>query len=189
MNNKQQKWLLIGLIVVALNAAVWFLGIVPARTTLGEVRNEIEVAQEKESQLLQRLQVLESIDTEVLEEEQREQEVMVPHAGLLREMMTELEAKAGEIGPVLQSMNFTAPIQVEEFQSMGINLAMEGSYAELFSYLQYLELHNRMIFVSSFSFSGEDILGATIELVMFADDFDTYTPHQAPGRSNPFSEQ
>lgn len=190
MSNKTQKWLLISLIVLATNAAIWYFGIAPARAGIAETEQKIAAQAEKETQLLQRLSSLESIDTAVLELEQGEQFVLIPDAGLLREMMTELEAKANEMENELTSINFQPPAQEDVFQSMGISLMMSGKYKNLYEYIKYLETHGRLILVNSFNFGGsDDEISANIQLRLFAHNFDPYTPHEAPGRDNPFSEQ
>lgn len=187
MNSKQQKWVLIILIAVAINVGIWFLGIAPSRLAIAEVEKQTNLANQQASQLKGRLEILEAIDIESLEQEQSEQLVLIPDLGMLREMMTELEAEAARTGNELRNMSLVQPAVVGLFQRLEITLALGGDYFGLYSYIKYLETHNRLILVDSFSLgsTGEEI-SATIKLYLFAGDFDTYTPHQAPGRNNPF---
>lgn len=188
MNSNQQKWLLIILIVIVLNAGIWFLGIVPSRTAIAEVQKQTASAEQKAAQLQQRLKSLETIDIEALEEEKLEQLIRVPDVGYLREMMTELEAKSIETKNEIFNMNFTYGTMVGQYQLMEISISMGGDYFSLYSYINYLETHSRLIIIDSFSLGGSgDDLSATLKIFMFAEDFDTYTPYLAPGRANPFA--
>lgn len=190
MSNKSQKWLIISVIVLAFNAAIWYFGIAPARDGIAEAEKKVAAQAQKETQLLQRLTALESIDTESLALEQSEQLVLIPDAGLLREIMTELEAQAKEMGNVLSGMSFQAPAQEDVFQSIVISLTLSGKYKNLYAYIKYLETHGRLIIVNSFNFGGsEDEISANIQLRLFAHNFDPYTPYKAPGRDNPFRAQ
>ena len=190
MSSAQQKWLLIIVVILALNAGIWFLGIAPTRTAIAEVDRQTAALEQKETQLLERLASLEAIDTEALELEQLEQLIKIPAVGFLREMMTELEAVASEMDNELKSMGFQPPAPEGVFQSMEIALMLSGEYENLFAYIKYLETHPRLIFVNSLNLGGDEgELNANIQLLLFANDFGPYTPHQAPGRANPFKEQ
>lgn len=190
MNSKQQKWLLLIVVVLAINAAVWFLGVEPALTGIAEVKRKTAALQDKQTQFNRRLQELKDIDLDLLLLEQQDQLVLIPNPGSLREMMTELEAVAGAMDNKLESMTFQPPNDEEITQSLTISMILAGEYKDLYSYIQYLENHSRLILVDSFSLSGaEDSMNATIQLTLFSDDFDPYTPHEAPGRDNPFEVQ
>lgn len=190
MSSAQQKWLLIIVVVLALNAGIWFLGIAPTRTAIAEVDRQTAALEQKETQLLERLAILEAIDTEALELEQLEQLIKIPAVGFLREMMTELEAVANEMENELISMTFQPSVQDDVIQSLSISLMLAGEYENLFAYIKYLETHPRLIFVNSLNLGGaEDELNANIQLELFANDFAPYTPYQAPGRANPFKAQ
>lgn len=185
----QHKWILGVAVVVALNAIIWFLGIAPSRLVIEEVNKEIQVQEDKESQLRQRLAVLEAIDREALEQEEAELFEVIPDAGLLREVMTELEAVAEKMGLTLMSMRFDAPTE-NDYQSIAINMNFSGSYNSLYDYIFYLENHSRLVLVESFNLQGAgDTLASNISTIFFAHDFDPYTPYTAPGRKNPFEVQ
>lgn len=187
MKSNQQKWLLIIIVVIALNAGIWFLGIDPARTAIDTVRKQTAAAVQKEAQLQQRLQVLGEIDVEALETEQIAQYVQIPDVGFLREILTELEAVAIDLDNDLLSMNIKAPALIDVFDSLTISMTLTGGYRSIYDYIKYLESHNRLLFIDNFSLNGaEDEMTVSIELVLFAENFDTYTPHEAPGRDNPF---
>lgn len=190
MSSKTQKWLLISVVILAFNAAIWYFGIAPARADIAEAEKKIAAQAEKETQLLQRLTALESIDTEALELEKSEQLALIPDVGFLREIMTDFEAKANEMENELLGMNFQPPSEEDVFQSLDISMQLFGKYTNLYEYIKYLETHGRLILINSFNFGGsEDEINANIQLKLFADNFDPYTPHEAPGRDNPFSEQ
>ena len=191
MNSIQKKWFIIIAVVLAFNGAIWFLGIDPARTSIAQVERQISAQEQKETQLLGRLATLEAIDIEALEQEREDQLVLIPNPGLLREIMTELEEMASQTENELIVMNLNDPSQVDIFQSMQISLSMSGDYHSLYSYIKYLETHSRLIIVNNFTLSNpsEGEMAANIQLELFSDNFDPYTPHEAPGRDNPFSAQ
>ena len=184
--NKQHKWVLILLVVLVLNGAMWFLGIDPTRSAIAQVEKQRLAQEQKVTQLSNRLVALEAIDTEALEQEQRDQLIRIPEVGLLREIMTEFEAVAIELENELLNISFSEPVLDKGYQNMEISLVMTGDYANIFAYIKYLETHSRLILVNSFNIGGEEVLSANIQLMLFSDDFDPYTPHEAPGRNNPF---
>lgn len=187
MNKIQQKWLLIVLVVIALNAGIWYLGITPARTLLATTEAQVSAQVQKEAQLRQRLESLQEIDVAVLEQEMEELTDLIPEAGLLREVLNELDAAAEEMEVELSSISVGAPTAEGEYQKVILALVMTGDYDGLYSYINYLETHSRLILINSFSLTGQgDGLSSNLQLSLFAGDFDTYTPHEAPGKDNPF---
>jgi len=177
-------------VAVVLNAVIWFLGIDPSRTAIAEAMKQIEALHEKEAKLNQRLAVLEAIDTAALEQEQAEMLIQVPDVGLLREVMTELEIQAQAMEIDLSAMMFTPPGAQGAFQDMRITMQIQGGYHNLFNFINYLENNPRLMLVNNFNLSSsEEGLTSNLQMTVFSGDFDLYTPHQAPGRANPFREQ
>ena len=175
----QQKWMLCIVVAVVLNAVIWFLGIDPSRTAIAEAMKQIEALHE-----------LEAIDTAALEQEQAEMLIQVPDVGLLREVMTELEIQAQAMEIDLSAMMFTPPGAQGAFQDMRITMQIQGGYHNLFNFINYLENNPRLMLVNNFNLSSsEEGLTSNLQMTVFSGDFDLYTPHQAPGRANPFREQ
>ena len=86
----------------------------------------------------------------------------------------------------MQSMSIQAPTLIDVFESLTISMTLTGEYASLYDYIKYLESHSRLIFIDNFSLAGEETMALNLQIVLFAENFDTYTPYEAPGRGNPF---
>jgi Tfp pilus assembly protein PilO len=183
----QNRVILIILIAVILNAAIWFMGVDPSLQAVDKAKQDLAQLEQQETRLKQRLESLLAIDTVALEAELSELLIRVPEVGFLRELITELEASAKDMTVDFIEISFGTPGKEDDYLFMVINLFLGGSYSNLVRYISYLESNPRLIAVDSFLIEGENApLGSRVIFRVFSSDFSPYTPHEAPGRGDPF---
>lgn len=187
----QQKWALAIIAIILINVLVWLYGLDPALNNVKEVRAEQEGLEMDKMRLEQRLAQLNAIDTAALQEEMEELNIQVPVEGELPEMLIGIEIVAHQLGLNLKRIRAAEARAAEPYQAMDLNIELEGGYSEIFSFIQLLEVEDRMLFVRSFYIRRlvGNTLTTSIDLRMFAEDFKPYTPFVAPGRPNPFAVQ
>lgn len=184
----QHKWILAIIGVVLVNVAIWMYGLSPAMEKVEVAQDQLRRRQEESARLEQRLEQLNSIDTDALEEAIAGYNVLIPEKGMLREFITELERMAEVRGLSFNRITISEPSLQDQFLATFISIGIEGSYSSLINYVTSLEEHQRLLFVETFRLTGrsDTTVDSTIDLVIFAEDFDEITPHAASGRNNPF---
>lgn len=183
----QQKWILAIICVILVNVAVWLYGLSPAIEKVEAAQDALRRRQEEVKRLQQRLDELHSIDAEALAAEMAGYNIQIPEQGFLREFVTELEAMAHTRRLELGRITISEPSPQDQFLASYITLSLKGSYFAIIDYVTALEEHPRLIFVETFKLSGQQSrVDCSIDLVVFAEDFDAITPHDGPGRTNPF---
>lgn len=184
----QHKWIIAIIVVIIINIGVWFWGLSPAMERVKAAEAELDARQGKRDNLQKRLDELNAIDTVALEQELEVQWIRIPQVGLLAEFITELEKVALGEKLVVDRLSISEPSAREQFMVTSISINLTGQYPALVKYLTFLENHSRLVIVDSASFraASDGKLQCTIDLDIFAEDFDPITPHKAPGRDNPF---
>lgn len=183
----QRRWLLAIVAVILVNALVWLYGLSPALDKIEVARDELQTVEEQRDSLQQRLDQLNAIDIDALQEEMEHCNIQVPEQGRLRELITELEKVAQGLGLRVVELTIQDPTDLEPYLVTPLSLELIGQYSALKKYIIALEEHERLLLVDNFSLEAEDSgITITMDIVVFAEDFDYITPHQAPGRTNPF---
>ncbi|HOB35192.1 MAG: type 4a pilus biogenesis protein PilO [Firmicutes bacterium] len=183
----QQKWILAIIGVILVNVAVWMYGLSPAIGKVEAAREALSRREEEARRLQQRLEQLNAIDTEALEEQMAQYDVQIPQQGLLREFITELEAMAASRRLELGRINISEPSPRNPYLAVFITFSLKGNYFNVMDYIIALENHPRLLFIDTFRLSRQQSgVECSIDLVIYAEDFDPITPHDAPGRANPF---
>lgn len=181
----QNRIILIILVAVVLNAAIWFLGVDPSLQAVDKAKQDLAQLEQQETRLKQRLEILKAIDTVALEAELAEMLIRVPEVGFLRELITELEATAKLMTVSFNEISFGTPGREGDYLFMEIDLFLEGTYRNLFTFISYLENNPRLMVVDSFVMDAPNI-ASRVKFRVFSTDFSPYTPHEAPGRGDPF---
>lgn len=184
----QHKWIIAIVVVILINVAVWFLGISPSMERVKAAEAELLSRQGQRDNLQQRLEELNAIDTVALEEEMAAYKIRIPQLGLTAEFITELEKVALTNKIKLERLGISEPAAREQFFITPISLILHGNYTSLVKYLTFLENHSRLVLVDSMDFSrgtGET-MKCSLDLIIFAENFNPITPFKAPGRANPF---
>lgn len=176
--------------IILVNVAVWLYGLSPALDKIQAVRDELSRAEQQKTQLEQRLEQLNAIDVDTLQAELELLELQLPELGLLREFITELESMADELSLGIESLSASVPLAADPYTAIDFSFSVSGRYRDVFSYLQALEEHQRLLLVRTFNMSGSgDDVTCNLQVSIFAQDFEPHTPHEAPGRNNPFRGQ
>ncbi len=183
----RHKWMLaIGLIVVV-NVAIWLYGLSPAMEEINALEEEIAAVESEVASLEQLLEQYDAIDVAGLQQQIEVLNRSVPETGLLGEFLTELEATAEDLGLTLGQVTASEPREIEPYWAVNISLPqLAGDYHQFFNFLQMLEQHERLLHVNSFFIRGGDSFN--MDMTFYAEDFEFHTPHQAPGRDNPFTD-
>ncbi len=183
----RHKWMLAIGLVVLLNLAVWLYGLSPAIDEINALEGEIEIVETELASMEQLLEQYNAIDVEALEQQLEGLNRNVPEMGLLGEFITELEATTQEIGLSLGRVTASAPREVESYWAVDISLGqLAGDYHQFFSFLEMLEQHERLLHVNTFVIGGGESF--SMNMTIYAEDFELHTPFQAPGRDNPFTD-
>lgn len=184
----QNKWLLAIVIVILINTAVWFLGLSPALDNIQAARKEVTRVEQKKTKLMQRLVMLDTIDTESLLKQKDSADGRIPEFGNVSEFLIDLEKSAGKHGLTVGTVLSATPALESPYYSMSFSIGVEGKYDGIYSYLRELESNNRLLTISNFSLAGsDDFVNCSISFKIYSENFNQLTPHQAPGRANPFS--
>jgi Tfp pilus assembly protein PilO len=183
-----QKWLLVILAVILINFAVWYFGLSPALEKVKAARKEFSTVEQQKISLQKRLGELNAIDAPVLQQEMDLMNVQVPELGYLREFLVYIEETAAKLGVELGNISIAEPREAGSYLSLDFSLSINGTYAQLYSFLKTFEQNERLLLVHSFNLSGEEKMSSSIQFTIYAEDFDQYTPHKAPGRENPFKD-
>lgn len=183
----QHRWILVGVAIVLVNVAVWYFGISPSLDRLETVKAEHASAEQQLVRLEQRLEELNAIDVEALQREMAELNLQLPELGMLREWLVEVEQLAGQLGLKLDTISAHPPREEGSYLFLDMSITLAGSYSGLYSFIDYMESHERLVLVRSFGFrESNDGVSTTILIGLYAEDFYDYTPHTAPGRNDPF---
>jgi Tfp pilus assembly protein PilO len=184
----QKKWIIAIIAVILINVAVWFYGLSPAMEKLKAAQAELSSRQGERDSLKKRVDELNAIDTVALELELEAHRIRIPQLGLVREFITELEKVAITERLIVERLSIAEPSAREQFLITSISLNLAGQYSSMVKYLTFLENHTRLVLVDSINFSAgaDGILKCTIDLEIFAENFNPITPYKAPGRVNPF---
>lgn len=184
----QKKWIIAIVAVILINVGVWFYGLSPAMERVKAAQAELSSLRGQRDNLQQRVEELNAIDTVALEQELEACRIRIPQVGLLREFITELEKVAISERLVIDRLSIAEPSARDQFLVTSISLILGGQYSSMVKYLTYLENHARLVLVDSVNFrAGSDgTLKCTLDLVIFAENYDSITPYKAPGRVNPF---
>lgn len=184
----QTKWLLAIFVFILINGVVWYFGLSPALEKVKVVNNEYSQVEEQKVSLEQRMEFLNSIDAETMSQELEELNLQLPELGLLREFLIYLDQTTRDSGLILTSIPALTQTEISPYLSMNIRLEVIGSYQKIFDFIKILENHERLLLVKAFNLTSSDEGGISggIDLIIYAEDFDQYTPYEAPGRNNPF---
>jgi len=185
----QRLWLLAIIAVVLVNALVWVYGLSPALDRIEAANNQLHMIEGQRKSLQQRLEQLNAIDTIALEAEMEHHSILIPRQGKLREIVTELESMANQLGLGLVEISISEPSILDSFLVTVLALELSGGYSAITEYLLSLEEHERLLFVDNLSLEVNESTGSldcSMSIVIFAEDFDQITPYEAPGSDDPF---
>lgn len=186
----QTKWILLLLVFVLINAAVWMYGLAPALRRVDAAQAELDQCIEQKKQVQQKLNFLEGIDAKDLQETMEMIAPRLPQQGELLEFINGIVQIADSLGMSIPVVTISSPADVEPYLSVTLSAAVEGDYKQLKSFLVALEEHQRLILVRSYSISDSgDTLACSFSFCIFAEDFNNLTPFEASGRDNPFAEK
>lgn len=186
----QQKWILVLLAFVLVNAAVWIYGLAPALDRVEAARADLAQVQQRKDKLQKELDNLNAIDADALNEQWAIINPQVPDQGQMREFIHGLVDLTDGMGLSLPVISIGSPVTEEPYFSVTLSTNITGSYEQLKAFLIALEQHERLILVRSYSFSGTgDTLECALSFTIFAEEFEHLTPYEAPGRDNPFEVQ
>jgi Tfp pilus assembly protein PilO len=186
----QHKWILVLLVFVLVNAAVWMWGLAPALKRVQAAHGELDQTEQRRDRLQQQLEQLNAIDCEALGEQQVLLNPRVPEQGLLREFIHGLVDMAEVAGMPLPSVSISLPTEVEPYDSVTLTTTVQGNYKQVKDFLIALEEHERLILIRNYSIGGTaGDLSCTISFSIFAEGFEQLTPNEAGGRTNPFEDR
>lgn len=186
----QQKWIILLLAFVLVNAVVWMYGLAPAMQKVDAAREERDQTYQHRDSLQQQLDTLSSIPVEDLNTLLATLSPRVPEQGLLREFISDFVDLTDDMGLPLTDIAIGSPAEAEPFTAVTLSTTVQGDYAQLKSFLVALEEHERLITVQTFTLSGgEELLTSSVNFTIYSDDFGQLTPLDADGRDNPFVEK
>jgi len=183
----QNKWILVVFAFVIINVAAWYFGLAPSIEKVSSVSDTYEKVEKQKTNMETILAQLDAINVDSLEEQKSWLAVKVPSQGQVIELLYEIEDIAILNGIKVNNLQASDPTILGNYIALDLSLLISGSYLDVYSYLEFLEQHERFLKINSFSLrSSEGLVEGSLQIRVIADSFDSYTPHTAPGRSNPF---
>ena len=176
-------------VFVLVNAVVWVYGLLPTIRRVDALRDDLAKSEQHHKQLVQQFEQLEAIDAEALAIQFAAVNLRVPELSMLREFVHHLLDLAEEMSMPLPGLSIGTPTEAEPYFAVTLTTSITGSYEKIKAFLIALEEQDRLILVKTYSFTGQaDSLNCSVSFTIFAEEYDSLTPCDAPGRNNPFRE-